>query len=47
MLDPDPEVLKEIVQALRKVSHGSVQILVQDSRVVQIETLEKKRIKRP
>jgi hypothetical protein len=39
-------VLAEVLQAIRSLSHGSVQIYVQDSRVVQIDTLEKKRLDR-
>lgn len=40
-------VLEEVLQAIRKVRHGYVQIIVQDARVVQIDTLEKKRLDRP
>ena len=39
-------VLAEVLLALRRLSHGSVQITVQDGRVVQIDTLEKKRLDR-
>lgn len=39
-------VLNEVLLAIRAVRHGSVQIYVQDSRVVQIDTLEKKRLDR-
>ena len=39
-------VLNEVLQAIRSVRHGSVQIYVQDVRVVQIDTLEKKRLDR-
>lgn len=38
--------MEEIAKALSKVSHGHVQIVIQDSKVVQIETLEKKRLER-
>lgn len=40
-------ILQEVLRAIRKVRHGYVQIIVQDARVVQIDTLEKKRLDRP
>jgi hypothetical protein len=40
-------VLEEVLRAIRRVRHGHVQIIVQDARVVQIDTLEKKRLDRP
>ena len=40
----DAKLLEEILRAVRSVSYGHVQIVIQDSRVVQIETLEKKRL---
>ena len=40
-------VLAEVLHALRGLRHGTVQLVVQDSRVVQIETTEKKRLDRP
>ncbi len=40
-------VLQEVVKAIRKVRHGYVQIIVQDGQVVQIDTMEKKRLDRP
>ncbi|MFA7249842.1 MAG: YezD family protein [Dehalococcoidia bacterium] len=39
-------VLAEVLKALRTVRYGYVQITLQDSRVVQIDTLEKKRLDR-
>jgi hypothetical protein len=39
-------VLAEVLRALRRVRHGSVQIILQDSKVVQIDTLEKKRLEK-
>ena len=46
--DPrEQAVLQEVLRAIRKVRHGYVQIIVQDARVVQIDTLEKKRFDRP
>jgi hypothetical protein len=35
--------LEEILKSIRKVKHGYVQIVIQDSKVVQVDTLEKKR----
>lgn len=44
-LSPEEErVVRALVAALRRIRFGSVQVLVQDSRVVQIDTLEKQRI---
>jgi hypothetical protein len=40
----DTKLVEEILKAVRTVSYGHVQIVIQDSRVVQIETLEKKRL---
>ena len=34
----------EIVQAIKSVRHGQVQIIIQDSRVVQIDKTEKLRL---
>ena len=39
-------VLTEVLTAMRSVRFGSVQITLQDGRVVQIDTLEKKRLDR-
>ncbi|MDA0302027.1 MAG: YezD family protein [Chloroflexi bacterium] len=39
-------VLAEVLSALRSVRYGYVQITLQDARVVQIDTLEKKRLDR-
>jgi hypothetical protein len=34
----------EIVRSLRNLQHGLIQITIQDSRVIQIDRTEKKRI---
>jgi len=39
-------VLREVLQAIRRVKHGYVQVIVQDGRVIQIDTTEKKRLDR-
>lgn len=39
-------VLAEVLSAIRAVRYGYVQITLQDARVVQIDTLEKKRLDR-
>ncbi len=39
-------VLEEIGRAIRRVRHGSVQVYIQDTRVIQIDTVEKKRLDR-
>lgn len=40
----EERVVRTVLAALRRIQHGSVQLLVQDSRVVQIDTLEKTRL---
>lgn len=40
-------VLKEVLQAIRRVQHGQVQLIVQDGQVIQIDTTEKRRLDRP
>ena len=43
-LSPEEErVVCALLAALRRIQHGSVQLVVQDSRVVQIDTVEKMR----
>ncbi len=39
-------VLNEVLRAIRKVQHVYVQVVIQDARVVQIDTMEKKRLDR-
>jgi hypothetical protein len=41
---PKPEVLREILEALKALRYGSVKVTVQDGNVVQIERKEKHRI---
>ncbi len=43
----DPEVERRILQAVRSLDYGSVEITVHDARVVQIERREKLRFDRP
>ncbi len=40
----DHEVLRRILEAIRSIRYGQVQIIIQDSRVVQIDTTEKVRL---
>jgi hypothetical protein len=42
----EEQVVRAVLEALRRVEHGSVQIVVQDSRVVQIDTVAKTRLAR-
>lgn len=37
-------VFNEVLKALRQMSHGYIQLVVQDSRVIQIEKTEKLRL---
>jgi hypothetical protein len=40
----EAEVIGLILRAIREIRYGSVQIVIQDSKVVQIEKLEKLRL---
>ncbi len=42
--DAERLVLWEVLKGLRKVRHGSIEVIVQDGRVVQIDTTEKRRL---
>jgi hypothetical protein len=39
----EEHVVKALLASLRRIRYGSVQIVVQDGHVVQIDTLEKQR----
>jgi hypothetical protein len=44
--DPTPDerrILSEVLNALRLTSHGTVTLVIQDKRVVQIDRTEKRR----
>lgn len=45
--DVAPEILQQIVQAIRSLRYGTVQVTVHDARVVQIEKVEKTRLVPP
>ncbi len=40
----DREVMRRVLEAIRSIRYGQVQIIIQDSRVVQIDTTEKVRL---
>lgn len=42
----DQKTIDRIVEALESISHGSLSIIVQDSKVVQIDKIEKVRFDR-
>jgi hypothetical protein len=45
--EPQPEevqILRIILRAIREIRYGSVQIVIQDSKVVQIDKVEKLRL---
>lgn len=42
--DSERAVLAEVLRAIRRVRHGSVNLALQDGRVVQIDILEKRRL---
>jgi hypothetical protein len=45
--EPPPEeaqVIRLILRAIREIRYGSVQLVIQDSKVVQIEKVEKIRL---
>lgn len=37
-------VLEEVLSAIRRVRHGAIEMSIQDGRIVQINTTEKKRL---
>ncbi|HVY04471.1 MAG TPA: YezD family protein [Burkholderiales bacterium] len=41
-----PEIEKEILRAIAKIDYGSIEVVVHDGRVVQIECREKIRVVR-
>ncbi len=43
-LSEDEEIVRQIIEAIRSVRFGQVQIIIQDSRVVQIDKTEKLRL---
>jgi hypothetical protein len=45
--DPGNEILRRIANAISGVRFGSVEVVIQDSRVVQIERKEKFRFDKP
>jgi|SwirhisoilCB1_FD_contig_21_6961236_length_289_multi_3_in_0_out_0_1 hypothetical protein len=42
----ESEILKQILEAIRQIKYGHVQITIQDARVVQIDRTEKQRFDR-
>ncbi len=45
-LTPDEEeVVATLITILRRLQHGSLQLIVQDNHVIQIDTVEKLRLK--
>ena len=42
----EEEILKAILDAMRSIRYGSVQIVLHDGKVVQVETVEKVRFPR-
>ena len=40
----ETQVMRLILRALREIRYGSIQIVIQDSKVVQVEKLEKIRL---
>ena len=47
VLSEDGEVVRRILRALAGLEYGSVEIIVQDSKVVQIERLQRARFAQP
>lgn len=44
--DREEETIREILRAIRDIKYGSVQVIIQDGRVVQIDKTEKLRLRR-
>ena len=38
------QVLGEVLAAMRRIRHGTIHLVLQDAKVVQIDTTEKKRL---
>jgi len=47
LLSEDSELVRRILRALAGIEYGSVEIIVQDSKVVQIERLQRARFAQP
>ena len=45
--EPPPDVVRKILEAVRTVRYGSIEIAPQDARIVQIERKEKFRFDKP
>ncbi len=45
--EPSDEIIRRIASAISSVRFGSVEVVIQDSRVVQIERKEKFRFDKP
>jgi hypothetical protein len=43
-LSEDGDIVRQVIEAIRSVRFGQVQIIIQDSRVVQIDKTEKVRL---
>jgi hypothetical protein len=43
-LSEDGDIVRQIIEAIRSVRYGQVHIIIQDSRVVQIDKTEKLRL---
>lgn len=43
----DEKVAEAILAAIRNIRYGTVEIIVQDSKVIQVNTTEKVRLDRP
>jgi len=42
--EPDPNLTNTILRAIREIRYGSIEIIIHDSRIVQIERKEKIRM---
>lgn len=40
-------MLEGVLRAILRVDHGYVQVIVQDGKAIQIDTMEKKRLDQP
>ena len=40
----EEEMVREVLRSIRAIKHGSVQLIIQDGRVVQIDKTEKLRL---
>ena len=44
LTEDEEQLVRAVLDALGRIRHGSIQLVVQDSQVIQIDTVEKRRL---